>query len=96
MSQISWRRPLASGITAGGGVLMLLLGLALIDERVRYRLARLFTSPAATGEIASAGGRVRDLMEVLVMALRDQSIEQAPLVIFALAATVLLMFMMRT
>jgi hypothetical protein len=33
---------------------------------------------------------------VVTEAVRDQSIEHAPLVIFVLAATVLMMFMLRT
>ena len=90
------RRSVTSGLTASGGVLALLVGLALIDERVRERLSRLFSSRAASGEIATAGARLQEMTEVLALAVRDQSIEQAPLVIFGLAAIVLLLFMLRT
>jgi hypothetical protein len=77
-------------------VLALLVGLALIDERVRERLSRLYSSGAGSGEIATAGAQLRDMAEVLAAAVRDQSIDQAPLVIFGLAAIVLLLFMLRT
>jgi hypothetical protein len=90
------RRSVTSGLTASGGVLALLVGLALIDERVRERLTRLYSSGAGRGEIATAGAQLRDMAEVLAVAVRDQSVDQAPLVIFGLAAIVLLLFMLRT
>jgi len=90
------RRPFAGGLTAVGGLCALVVGLALVDERVRERLARLTTTRAASGEIASAGAKLQELVELVAMAVRDQSIEQAPLVIFALAAIVLVLFMLRT
>ncbi len=83
-------------MTAGGGLLALVLGLALVDERVRERISRLFVARTASGEIASAGARLQALAETLTIAVRDQSIEQAPLVIFALAAIVLVLFMLKT
>lgn len=96
MGLSSLRRPFAGTVTASSGLVVLLLGLALVDERVRYRLARLASAPSTSGEITTAGLRLRELLEVVFMAVRDQSIEQAPLVIFALAALALLLFMMRT
>jgi len=90
------RRPFAGGLTAIGGLCALLVGLALVDERVRDRLARLASSRTASGEIASAGAKLQELVEIVALAVRDQSIEQAPLVIFSLAAIVLLLFMLRT
>ena len=42
------------------------------------------------------GQHVRDLTSVIAGAARDQSLEHAPLLIFALAATVLVLLMLRT
>ena len=39
---------------------------------------------------------VGSLVAVIAQAVRDQSMERAPLVIFALAALVLVLFMLRT
>jgi hypothetical protein len=46
--------------------------------------------------VANAEATVRNLASVVFAAVRDQSIEHAPLVIFVLLATVLFMFMLRT
>ena len=44
----------------------------------------------------TAGTHVKGLLNVAIQVLRDQSVERAPLVIFALAAMVLILFMLRT
>ena len=85
-----------NGLAAAGGVLMLIGGLAVIDERVRVQLGRLLTGRAPSGELATLGDRVQTLLLIVMQAARDQSIEHAPLVIFALAALVLVLFMVRT
>jgi hypothetical protein len=90
------RRSMFGGLTAVGGACGLVLGLAIIDDRVRDQLARLLSGGGPTRELASAGGRAQELTEILVDAVRDQSIEHAPLVIFALAAMLLVLFMIRT
>jgi hypothetical protein len=51
---------------------------------------------AGAGEIGSFGSRAWSIVEAVLEAMRDQSIDHAPLVIFSLAATVLLLFMLRT
>jgi hypothetical protein len=84
-------------ITATGGICALVAGLAIIDERVRGQLASMVTNrPAASSELASVGDRLQDFLFVATQAVTDQSIEHAPLVIFALAALVLVLFMTRT
>jgi hypothetical protein len=47
-------------------------------------------------QIASATATIRSLSAVAFDAVKGQSIEHAPLVIFVLLATVLLLFMLRT
>lgn len=74
---------------------LLLLTLVAIDDRVREQVAlRLDSHPSA--QFVAAGAQVRDLAAVLFEAVRDQSMEHAPLMIFVLAATVLVLFMLRT
>ena len=90
------RRPLSSGLAAAGGVCALLVGLAAIDERVRDAVASAIRGHGPTREIASVGTRLEELAVVLASAVRDQSIEHAPMVIFALVAMVLLLFLTRT
>jgi hypothetical protein len=91
------RRSSFSGpLTALGGVSVLLLGLAAIDERVRGQIVSLLRGGAPSAELASVGEQVEGLAVTVMQALRHQSIEHAPLVIFALAAMVLVLFMLRT
>lgn len=90
------RRPFAGLVSAAGGIFALLVGLAAIDLRVRDQIARALAGEGATQEIASVGSRVEELAWIVAHAVRDQSIEHAPMVIFALAAMVLLLFMTRT
>ena len=49
-----------------------------------------------TDAIAGIGGRITEVVAIVAQAMRSQSLEHAPLVIFALAATVLVLFMLRT
>ena len=89
------KRPFAGVFAAVGGVLALIVCLAAIDTDVRQQVAGIFTGAAPT-EVTSVAADVRDLGLVVVQAVNDQSIEHAPLVIFALAASVLVLFMLRT
>jgi hypothetical protein len=90
------RFSVVNGLTVFGGLVMLIAGLAMIDVRVRDQLGRLLTGRGPSGELATLGDRVQSLLTIAMQAARDQSIENAPLVIFALAALVLVLFMTRT
>jgi len=66
--------------------------LVFVDPRVRDRFSALI-SGADGGTI---GQRAAELADVLFTALRYQSIENAPLVIFATLGAILFVFMVRT
>ena len=89
------RRRVFGGLTAAGGAGTLVVALALFDERVRDQIASALSRRGATDEMAGAAARARELLGVLVQAVTDQSIEHAPLVLFGLAALVLILFMLR-
>ena len=89
------RRAYSEALMSVGALAILLLALVAFDDRVREQISlRLSARPSV--QLANAGERVRDLTTVIVEAARDQSVEHAPLLIFALSATVLVMFMLRT
>jgi len=90
------RRATTSFITTGAGVCAIVVGLAVIDERVRSEVAALVSGHGGSGEIASFGGRIQELGMIALQAVRDQSIEHAPLTLFALVALVLFSLMLRT
>ena len=75
-------------------LVVLLLALVAIDDRVREQIAlRVSAGPAA--QISDLGSRAGDVVSIVAVAARNQSIEHAPLMIFALAAVVLVLFMLR-
>ena len=90
------RRVYGDTLASVGGVLLVLLALVSFDDRVRGQVAALVDTGKPTVELASAGERTRELALVVIEAARDQSIDHAPLTIFAVAAVVLVVFMLRT
>lgn len=83
-------------LLSGGGILVLLLALVTLDSRVRDHVSGLFGTGRSGGELGNAADQLRELGAVIFQAVHDQSIEHAPLVIFTLAAAVLVLFMLRT
>ncbi len=82
--------------TAAAGAGALILGLAIVDERVRTQIGRVLSGRAPSSEIASFGTQLQELLRVAWQAIQDQSVENAPLVIFSIAALVLVAWMTRT
>jgi hypothetical protein len=83
-------------IGAAAGLLVLAGGLAIIDERVRFSFMRMLEGGAPTGDVAHAASSLEDMSYLVLSAIRDQSIEHAPLTLFAIGAMVLVLFMTRT
>jgi uncharacterized membrane protein YeaQ/YmgE (transglycosylase-associated protein family) len=71
----------------------ILLMLVSIDDRVRERFGNLVSGGDG---VSSWGDRLADLGSALMSALRYQSIENAPLLVFATVGAVLVLFMVRT
>ena len=90
------RRYASSFVTTGAGICAIVVGLAVIDERVRSEVTALVNGHGSSVEIAGFSGRVQELGMVAVQAVRDQSIEHAPLTLFALVALVLFALMLRS
>jgi hypothetical protein len=69
-----------------------LLALVSVDARVRERMSDVVSGDGVT----PWGDRLGDLVEALTSAVRHQSIENAPLLVFATVGAVLFVFMVRT
>jgi hypothetical protein len=69
-----------------------LLALVSVDARVRERVGDVVTGGDG---ITSWGDRVGDLVDALASAVRYQSIENAPLLVFATVGAVLFLFMVK-
>jgi hypothetical protein len=74
-------------------LIFLLVG---VNEPLRQEVALRIGAGQPAAQAANVGAMVRSLASVVFVAVRDQSIEHAPLVIFVLAAVVLFGFMLRT
>jgi hypothetical protein len=68
-------------------------GLAYVDPRVREQLAQVLTGGNG---VSTWDNRLVELGGTLVAALRYQSLENGPLMIFAVVGAVLFLFMVRT
>jgi hypothetical protein len=75
-----------------GAVLLVLVS---VDDRVRERFNDLVHGGSG-GALTPWGDRASDLAGALVSAARYQSIENAPLLVFAAVGAVLVVFMLKT
>jgi hypothetical protein len=89
------RRVFGDAVISLCAVLALLLMLVSVDPRVRYQIGSVWGG-SDTPSMTSLGKELGEVSTVLLSAVRDHSIANAPLMIFALAATVLVLFMLRT
>jgi hypothetical protein len=83
------RQAIASAAVFGAVLLMLVS----VDERVRDRFGDLVYGGST---LSPWGDRATDLAHALVGAARYQSIENAPLLVFAAVGAVLVLFMLKT
>ena len=95
MRRITGRRALGDALMSVGSVLILLMVLVAVDGRVRSEVWQRASAPPSIG-LESAGYQVQSVVHVIAAAARQQSLAHAPLLIFALAAGVLTLFMLRT
>ena len=72
---------------------VLLIALVSVDERVRDQFNNLVEG---SNSVSSWSNRASTLTDAVASAARHQSIENAPLLIFATAGAVLFLFMVRT
>lgn len=86
------RRVLGDAVISFCALLALLLMLVAIDPRVRVQVASAWGGSTST----SVSKDMREISTVVLSAIQDRGIDNAPLMIFALAATILVLFMLRT
>ena len=89
------RRRLNDAVISIIALSVLLLMLMTVDPRLRDQLETTVNTPP-TSTIRSVTHQVHDVSKVVVRAAEDHSLANAPMVIFGIAATVLVVFMLRT
>lgn len=90
------RRAISDTLISMGALAAVLLALVAVDDRVREQLSLRFSGSSASSELMQVSYGARNLVAVVVQAAKDQSLDHAPLMIFVLAASVLVLFMLRT
>ncbi|MBI4486242.1 MAG: hypothetical protein HY655_09550 [Acidobacteria bacterium] len=89
-------RRMCGDLLVSAGVLAAVIGvLVSIDARVREHVHAVVSGTWPVS-VADAGAQLRDVGFTVFEAARSQSIEHAPLVIFAVVATVLLLALARS
>ncbi len=82
-------------MVSAAALVILLAALVSIDERVREHVLSMTRPDAMSSTVQNISGQARTTVAVLAEAAKDQSIEHAPLVIFSVAATALVVAMLR-
>lgn len=80
-------------MVSGGVFVILVLSLVSVDARVQERFTDLV---AGHDTVSSFTDRASQLGDALATAVRHQSIENAPMVVFASVGALLFLFMVRT
>ncbi|MGE3510107.1 MAG: hypothetical protein AB7N65_14625 [Vicinamibacterales bacterium] len=84
------------GLGATASLLAIAGGMTVMNEGLRRQVERLVAGDGASPELRSSAQRLASAAGVALDALRDQSVDLAPLTIFALSAIVLLLILIRT
>jgi hypothetical protein len=90
------RRAGGEAMMTVGGALVLVLSLVLLNDHVRDEITAVFDAHHPAASASGLVVRLGDVVAIVAVAARQQSLEHAPLVIFSLAAAVLVFFMVRT
>ena len=85
--KLSLRQWALSALVFGG----VLFALASVDARVREKVGDVLS-----GADVSWGNRITEVGDAVVTAIRHQSIDNAPVMMFAVVGAVLFLFMIRT
>ena len=74
---------------------LVLTTLVVLDPRVSYKFSRTFY-PSPAEKLMSWGERLADLGSAVLMAVREQSIDNGPMLMLTVVGILLVAFMLRT
>lgn len=89
------RRAISDTVISVAALTVLLVVLVSVNDRVRHQVSTRLSDGHPRQELSNFVDNARDLGNVVIDAARHQSIEHAPVVLFVLAACVLVGFMLR-
>ena len=89
------RRVFGDALISAAALVVLLIGLMMIDDRVRERLLSVVQRGEVSSSVGSMVSTAGNLAGAVMVAAREQSLDHAPLAVFVVAATVLVLAMLR-
>ena len=89
------RRVMSDALISAASLTVLLIGLVAIDDRVRERVVSVVENGQVSSSVGAVTRTVSDVTGILLLAARDQSIDNAPMAVFVVAATALVLAMLR-
>jgi hypothetical protein len=92
-STMKFKFGMQQALTSSAVFVLVLIALVSVDDRVRERFNEVMSNGQTVG---SWGDRASYVGDALFTAAKHQSIENAPLVVFATAGAILFLFMVRT
>lgn len=90
------RRAISDALLSACALAILLVGLVVMDGRVREEIGMSMDGARASTEIAATTSQARRLANVVVSVIKDQSEQHRPLMIMVVVGTVLTVVMFRT
>jgi hypothetical protein len=89
------RRAIRNALISMAGMGLLVAALIALDPRVREHATALVRKDVWTADIAIVQREVREAASVVAMTARDRSLDRAPIVVFVVASTALVLAMLR-
>lgn len=89
------RRVLGDALISAAALVVLLVGLMVIDVTVRDRVLSVVQRGEIASSLSSMLSTAGSVAGVLLVAAREQSLDHAPLAVFVVAATALVLAMLR-
>jgi len=89
------QRVVKDGLASAGALAVLVIALVALDSRVHTEIAQRLSLRSPAG-IYGMAAEARNLTAVVVHVARDKMADHTPLMLFAVAGTVLVLFMIRT
>ena len=87
-------RSLGETMLSVGALAALLATIVLMNDRVREQMSMRFSGRTVSDELHSASVQVKAIAGIVMMAARDRGLEHGPVVLFAVAAVVLVVLML--
>jgi hypothetical protein len=89
------RRVVGDALISMAAPIVLLTVLVAIDTRVRDHVVGMVRDDRWSSDVASMNAELRNVASVIAITAREQSLDNAPLVVFAVAGTALVLAMLR-